>query len=259
MAKLTTRPIGSAADLVEHFDGQAAGYRDEHGRAERLLAYRLRIIERLLGDARRGTLLEIGCGTAMHLIALAPAFERALGTDVSAEMVRVARRAADGSPGGARIDLRADPAEELATVDDDSVDAVLCVGALEHMLDKPRVLEQVRRVLRPGGRFVCLTPNGGYCWYRALAPRLGLDTRHLSTDRFLTAAELEALVRAAGMTPLTLEYWRFVPKGDVPAAVGVALHGLDLAGQAFRASFLRGGIALVARRGAPVDQGATGC
>ena len=248
MSKLTTRPVGTPEDLVEHFDGLAGEYADAHGRPERLLAYRVAIIERLLGSARRGTLLEVGCGTAMHLIALAARFERAVGTDISAEMVRVARRAADASPCGARIDVRADATEELATVEDRSVDVVLCVGALEHMLGKALALVQVRRVLRPGGIFVCLTPNGGYCWYRVLAPRLGLDTRHLSTDRFLTSAELSELVRVAGLVPRRLEHWRFVPKGDMPAGMGAVLHGLDYAGQAARAGFLRGGIALVAQR-----------
>ena len=52
-------------------------------------------------------------------------------------MVRVARRHAKVSPWRTRISLRVDAAEELATVEDGSVNVVLCVGALEHMLDKP--------------------------------------------------------------------------------------------------------------------------
>lgn len=67
------------------------------------------------------------------------------------------------------------------------------------MLDRPRAVSQVHRVLRPSGTFVCLTPDGGYCWYRNLAPMLGVDTRHLSTDRFLTVGELEILIGGAGL------------------------------------------------------------
>ncbi|HEV7806281.1 MAG TPA: class I SAM-dependent methyltransferase [Solirubrobacteraceae bacterium] len=251
MSRLTTRPIAGADALVAHFDHLASEYEDTHGAPERLLRYRLAIIERLLADARRGTLLEIGCGRAIHLTPLAAGFERALGIDASAEMVRMARIGAQASGWRERIELRVDPAELLATVDDGSIDAVLCVGALEHMLDKPRVLAQVRRVMRPGATFVCLTPNGAYCWYRVLAPLLRLDTRHLSTDRFLTAGELRALVREAGLTPAAFERWRFIPKGDLPAAWGGVLHGLDLAGRVTRAGFLRGGLALAARRGDP--------
>jgi SAM-dependent methyltransferase len=251
MGRLTTRPIADAEELVAHFDSVAPEYEDTHGAPERLLRYRLTIIERLLADTRRGTLLEIGCGRAIHLIPLAARFERALGTDASSEMVRMARGGTQACAWRERIELRVDPAELLATVEDGSVDAVLCVGALEHMLDKPRVLAQVRRVMRPDATFVCLTPNGDYCWYRVLAPLLGLDTRHLSTDRFLTAAELRALVHGAGLAPATFERWRFIPQGDLPALWGGVLHGLDLAGQLARTGFLRGGLAMSARRSSP--------
>ena len=83
---------------------------------------------------------------------------------------------------GGHIALRVDPAEELASIEDSAIDIVLCVGALEHMLDRALVVSQVTRVLRPGGKFVLLTPQGGYCWYMLLAPALGIATRHLSTD-----------------------------------------------------------------------------
>ena len=248
MSRLVTRPINSSEELIGHFDRLAPEYEDTHGHAQRLLRYRLSIIRRLLGAPPIGTLLEIGCGRAIHLIALAERCEHAVGTDVSGEMVWMAKRDADASCWRERIDLRVDPAEELATVADGSVDAVLCVGALEHMLDRPRALAQVQRVLQAQGRFVCLTPNGEYCWYRALAPRLGLHTRHLSTDRFLTAAELRALIRQASMEPERLEHWRFIPKGDIPPVWGAVLHGLDWAGQVVGAGVLRGGMALLARR-----------
>ncbi len=248
MSRLVTRPIGSAQELIDHFDRMAPAYADAHGHPERLLRYRTSIIEAMLGTSRVGTLLEIGCGNAIHLIGLARRCERAIGTDASGEMVRIARRVADASPWRDRLELRVDPAEELASVADGSMDAVLCVGALEHMLERPRVLAQVRRVLCDGGRFVCLTPNGDYCWYRSLAPRLGLDTRHLSTDRFLTPGQLRALVADAGLRPERLERWRFIPKGDIPPVWGGVLHGLDWVGRLTGAQALRGGLALLARR-----------
>lgn len=248
MSRLVTRSITSSTELIDHFDRMAPAYVDTHGHAERLLRYRLSIIQELLATARIGTLLEIGCGKAIHLMALAERCDRAIGTDASGEMVRIARQDAAASRWRNRLDLRVDAAEKLATVPDGSVDVVLCVGALEHMLDRPRVLAQVQRVLKDGGRFVCLTPNGDYCWYRSLAPRLGLDTRHLSTDRFLTATQLRALVTGAGLRPERVEHWRFIPKGDIPLLCGVVLHGVDWAGRVAGAQALRGGLALLGRR-----------
>jgi 2-polyprenyl-3-methyl-5-hydroxy-6-metoxy-1,4-benzoquinol methylase len=245
MARLTTRFIRDPRDLVEHFDRLAPEYFDAHGPAERLLAYRLSIIRRFLATARMGTLLEIGCGTAIHLLALAGRFGQAHGIDVSPEMVRVACRHAEISPWRTRISLRVDAAEELATVEDRSVDVVLCVGALEHMLDKPRA---VLRVLRIGGVFICLTPNGGYYWYRHLAPWLGFDTRHLSTDRFLTARDVKTLIGGAGLALQRFEYWRFIPQGDLPVGWGSVLRALDWVGQPLRVGVLRGGMAFSAVR-----------
>jgi SAM-dependent methyltransferase len=246
--RLTTRDVRTPDDVVRHFDGLALHYREAHGHATQLLSYRLEIIRRFLGGAQRGTLLEIGCGTATHLLALAAEFTRAIGTDLSPEMVKVARRHAESSPWRDRISIRVDPAEELATIDNSSIDVVLCVGALEHMLEKDRVLRQVHRVLNPAGMFIGLTPNGGYCWYQHIAPALGIDYRHLATDHFLTAGELERLLSGAGLTIVGCWYWRFVPRGDLPGGWAPILEVLDWWGERAGIGYLRGGIAIAATR-----------
>ena len=123
---------------------------------------------------------------------------------------------------------------------------VLCVGALEHMVDRPGVIRQVRRVLRPHGRFVCLTPNGGHWWYRWLAPLLRRDTRHLSTDRFLTADELRGMVRAAGLDVVSCGHWCFVPRRDLPGAVAPLVRAGEWAGDRLRIGWLQGGLAVAA-------------
>jgi SAM-dependent methyltransferase len=247
VARLTTRAVSSPDDVIRYFDALAQTYTEAHGPAERLLSYRVGVIRQLLAGSAHGTLLEIGCGTALHLLALAEGFDYAIGTDVSAAMVAVARRLAQARRPRANVSIRVDPAERLTTVADLSVDAVVCVGALEHMPDKERVLGQVRRVLRPGGRFVCLTPNGGYCWYRHLAPILGRDVRHLSTDRFLTCAELESLLNGAGLETVARRFWTFVPSGDLPAGTEPVLTALDWCLRRTGWGYLRGGIAVAAR------------
>jgi 2-polyprenyl-6-hydroxyphenyl methylase/3-demethylubiquinone-9 3-methyltransferase len=116
------------------------------------------------------------------------------------------------------------------------------------LLDKPRAVRLVHRVRRVGGVFICLTPNGGYCWYRHLAPRLGLDTRHLSTDRFLSTRELETLIGGARLTLQRFEHWRFIPQGDLPVGWGCVLRALDWVGGHLRVGVFRGGIAFSAVR-----------
>jgi 2-polyprenyl-6-hydroxyphenyl methylase/3-demethylubiquinone-9 3-methyltransferase len=250
VARLTPRLVTSRQDVVRHFDALAPDYAEAHGSTRRLLAYRLRVIRHLLAGAGGGTLLEIGCGTGVHALTLADGFTSVIGTDISPAMIDAASRLAR-LKGQVAASFRVDSAEELKTVADHSIDVVLCVGALEHMPSKADVLGQVRRVLRPGGRFICLTPNGGYCWYTHFAPLLRREVHHLSTDRFLTAAELEQLLSLAGLETVERRCWTFVPRGDLPAGVGPILTTLDWVGLIAGVDRLRGGIA-VAARSAPV-------
>lgn len=42
---------------------------------------------------------------------------------------------------------------------DESLDLIVCLWVVEHLKDPGKVLREVRRVLKPGGHFVFLTPN----------------------------------------------------------------------------------------------------
>lgn len=243
--------------MRDFFDALASEYRDGHGDAERLLRDRLALIRRLLPARQRASLLEIGCGTGIHLFALAGEFAYAAGVDLSPQMIAAAERTRARDPRHARVRLVAEPAERMASIADDAVDAVLCVGAFEHMPDPHAVLVEVVRVLRPGGVFVCLSPNGGYVWYTRLAPWLGLETRHLSSDRFIVPNEWPRLLRGAGLEPSKAGTWRFVPSGDMPRGFGFLLAGLDRIGAALRIAALRGGYyvrAIKPARAAPADR-----
>jgi 2-polyprenyl-6-hydroxyphenyl methylase/3-demethylubiquinone-9 3-methyltransferase len=116
------------------------------------------------------------------------------------------------------------------------------------MLDKRAVLGSIYRVLKLGGRFLCLTPNADYVWYRAIAPRLGFATKHLSSDRLLTRDEFCALLDQAGFRRIRASPWTFVPKGDMPAVAALLLTALDAVGRHARLESLRGGLALCASK-----------
>jgi ubiquinone/menaquinone biosynthesis C-methylase UbiE len=248
MARLRTRPARDRGDIRDFFDAIAGGYRESHGRADVLLEDRLALMRRLLAPSFGGVLLEIGCGPGVHLFPLADAFSRVVGTDLSPGMILAAEAIRRTHRHAARIELHAEPAERLASVEDDAADAVLCVGAFEHMPDKQAVLAEVRRVLKPGGRFVCLTLNGDSVWYRAAGPWLGYDVKHLSTDELVDARQMRALLRDAALRVDELGYWRFVARGDMPRWAAHALQWLDRVGTACRCSPLRGGLYVCAQR-----------
>jgi ubiquinone/menaquinone biosynthesis C-methylase UbiE len=113
---------------------------------------------------------------------------------LSPAMIEAARALQRDSMWPDRLNFFSGDAERLDRLSDESVDMAICIGALEHMLDKAAVVSSVRRVLKACGRFFCLTVNGDYIWYRVLARHLGIETRHLSTDTFLNQEELVGLL-----------------------------------------------------------------
>jgi SAM-dependent methyltransferase len=97
-------------------------------------------------------ILEIGCGTGVFAERLAAQHPDAalLATDQSARFVELT--AARG------VEARVADATELP-FEDDTFDLVAAMWMLYHVPDLDRGLAEVRRVLRPGGRFLAVT-NG---------------------------------------------------------------------------------------------------
>ena len=91
--------------------------------------------------------LDLCCGAGRLSARLAEAGAKVSGLDFSAEMLRRARRAAAGA------DLRAGDAAALPFADA-RFDLALCSFGMMHLPDQPAALLEVRRVLRPGGRFL---------------------------------------------------------------------------------------------------------
>lgn len=237
--------VRNVEDIRGFFDRIAGSYADRHGPAESLLAYRCAILKRALRAVPGGTLLEVGCGTGDHLLALAEGARRAIGVDFSPAMIRRAslrRPANTGSDDEANVEFLVDDATTLESLDDGTVDAAFCVGALEHVPDKAAVFASVRRVLRRGGRFVCLTVNGEYLWHRRVARLLRYGNRHLSSDRFLGRLECSELALQAGFSRVEVGYWSFVPAGDMPGSFAALFSLLDSIGRALGMGSLRGGL-----------------
>jgi ubiquinone/menaquinone biosynthesis C-methylase UbiE len=256
-----TTPAFNTNDIRSFFDLCAStGSPEQHGHPERLLGYRLALVRNLARPRPTDVVLDLGCGTGHHLLALGPEVARGIGIDVSPGMIELARARLRSSPRRANLTFEVDNAEELRDIADQSVDLAICIGAFEHMLDKRAVLASIHRVLKFGGRFFCLTPDANYVWYRTIAPLLGFDTKHLSSDRMLTHDEFSALLDKAGFRSMRSAPWTFIPKGDVPGPVALLLTVLDAIGRYARLDSLRGGLSVcawkepkptLARRGGP--------
>lgn len=185
------------------------------------------------------TAVDLGTGTGDLGLLLARAVGpggRVAGLDLSAAMLRVAQAKGSAAPWYSLY-----RASAAATgIEDGVADAVAMGWVLRNVGDRAAVYREVLRILKPGGRFLCIDmsrPRGllsraGFFVYRhSLMPVLarlgGGDAgayRYLagSTDRFPGAAELAGEWRAAGFADVTFKPLMMgslaIHRGVAPAA-----------------------------------------
>ncbi|MGD8395087.1 MAG: methyltransferase domain-containing protein [Candidatus Eiseniibacteriota bacterium] len=108
-----------------------------------------------IGDIAPGeTVLDVGSGGGMDLLLAARRVGprgRAIGVDPTPAMRERALEAAALDGVADRVEVRDGTAESLP-VGDGEVDVVISNGVLNLSHDKRRAFEEIRRVLRPGGR-----------------------------------------------------------------------------------------------------------
>lgn len=150
----------------------------------RKLAWLDGLMEALPGEAR---VLDVGAGEGALL-------ERYRERGLAIEGVDVAYESASVR----KADLRALPFE------DGSFDVALCLDVLEHveLLDQPRALAEIARVLAPGGRLFMSVPNLAHLHSRVRFLLSGKLTRTSAVERHpgdRPLAEYLELLRAAGL------------------------------------------------------------
>jgi len=135
--------------------------------------------------------LDVGCGTGNFSLKLAQKGCEVTGIDVSPHMLQHALEKVAGTDlpvSFSQMDAR------HTEFPDDHFDAVYSVTALEFIPDRDQALEELRRVLKPGGRMVIGTIAGDSPWgeaYRAAAEAdPGSVFRHAD---FPTREEIESL------------------------------------------------------------------
>ncbi len=96
------------------------------------------------------TIADLGCGTGRTSEALAPFFRKVIAVDASESMLAAARARLASH---ANVDLRQGTLEALP-MEAASVDAACLMLVLHHVADPAKVLQEVARVLKPGGRLL---------------------------------------------------------------------------------------------------------
>ena len=150
---------------------------------------------RAAGGRERVRALEVGCGDGFFTGQLADRGCEATGIDLSPVGVEAARRQYPGAT------FRVHDLTRPLPFDDASFDFVWCSEVLEHLFAPLAVLEEVRRVLRPGGRLHATVPYHGLLKNVGIA-LLAFESHYDPTYphiRFFTKKSLGRLAERAGL------------------------------------------------------------
>ncbi|MFN4057342.1 MAG: class I SAM-dependent methyltransferase [Roseinatronobacter sp.] len=109
--------------------------------------------------AGRATVLELGCGTGMTALRLAPVVESYLATDLAPGMIVQARSRLDQAPTDGLVFTVA-TARDLAA-ERLRFDAILGFSYLHLLRDLAETLSRIHTMLEPGGLFISKTPLVG--------------------------------------------------------------------------------------------------
>jgi methanethiol S-methyltransferase len=187
------------------YDAQADHWWDGSQRwlrtLQNLVPSRLVYFDRI-ADWRSSAVLDLGCGGGFMSEALARRGASMIGIDPAEKAVAIARRHAASQNLSIKYLVGTGEALPLA---DGSMDYVVCVDVLEHVADLGEVINEVRRVLRPGGVFLFDTINR--TWLASLVlvflgerifRILPLGTH--DPAKFIRPTELATLLKAYGFT-----------------------------------------------------------
>ena len=144
------------------------------------------------GDFRGRRVLDVGCGTGRLAAALVERGAKVWGVEPSAEMLAQARAAV-----GPQVGLKQGTAEALPFKDAWFERAVLRLVA--HLVERPRALPELARVLAPAGRIVVATfapDHFEWYWLIGVFPEVG----EIDRMRFPAPRALEEELAEAGFT-----------------------------------------------------------
>ena len=170
-----------------------------------------------------GTVVEIGPGVGSNLTYLAGA-HRVIGIEPNAQMRPILERRA--ARRGINLEILPVGAEATG-LPNASVDFVVCTLVLCTVREPRRVLEEVRRILKPGGKFLFVehveAPRGSML--RSLQ-RLMRRPWHYVFEGCCLDRDTASLIRAAGFSSCEIDQYRLrsplVPVNEQIAGVAIA-------------------------------------
>jgi SAM-dependent methyltransferase len=196
------------------FDGYTSNYNEEINKALSFSGmnidffarvkndYLVDILSARLGGASKVELLDVGCGIANAHKQLVGRVGKLSGADVSSESIAVARQ---NNPD---IGYEVFDGTHLPFADS-AFDAAFAVNVFHHVpiAQRPALIDDVRRVLRPGGLFAIFEHNSLNPVTRHIVKTCAFDKDAI----LLRRRDTETLLQAAGFGEISTRYIFSIP------------------------------------------------
>ena len=193
-------PVPDSRSVPDHnaandqkWSQRAATYDDARHDYFRFMQRELIALTRISAPA---AFLDLGCGTGWAVRYVADRLKgngRFVGVDIASGMIERARRKADGLP---NVEFYQASVDHLP-LDDNAFDVAICSNSFHHYLRPAEALQEIMRVLRPGGRLHILDVTADDALIRWIDSRV--RAREKEHVRFYGTAEFVRLFEQAGL------------------------------------------------------------
>ena len=120
------------------------------------------------------SLLEVGCGVGIDLVRFARAGAIVTGIDLAEVSINLACQ--NFAQNGLTAKLQVMNGEALE-FEDNNFDVIYAHGVLQYTADAPKLVNEIHRVLRPGGEAILMVYNK-YSWLNALSKLTNVELEH---------------------------------------------------------------------------------
>lgn len=154
-------------------------------------------------------LLDVGCGDGDFIFMAKDKFKECYGVDVSSQRIQQAKKRSNEMTEGATLHFHKCDVDEGLPFSSSFFDVVSCIAVLEHVFNPPNLVEEIHRILKPGGIFLVQVPNIAWIPYRTKllfgklpttgGIYLGADWEHLHN---FTHSVLRSLLNSYGFKDL---------------------------------------------------------
>lgn len=118
-------------------------------------------------DNAKGKLLDVGCGNGLLIFRVRRKFNEIYGIDISPTRIKEARELAEHKfPNDNKIKFSVCDINKVINFPKEMFDTATCIAVLEHIFDPYFVVNEICRILKPGGIFILEVPNIAYVKYR---------------------------------------------------------------------------------------------